>query len=93
MFLFEGSGATVGVPVEEGARVVTETAFDVTVACTLRLTNGVYRLESATHGAGYLAGEVEKRKRAGWREMVVDLPPGVRRRREFVPRCSSHQGT
>jgi hypothetical protein len=33
-----------------------------------RLTNGVDRLESATHGSGYKAGEAEKRKRAGWME-------------------------
>jgi hypothetical protein len=33
------------------------------------------------------AGEAEKRKReqAGLKKLVVDLPPGVQRRREFVP--------
>jgi hypothetical protein len=41
-------------------------AFDVTVTCTQRLTNGVNGLESATHGAGYsyqAGGEAERRGR------------------------------
>ena len=86
VFWFEGNSAAAG-GTEGGveARVVSETAFDVTVTCTQRLTNGVYGLESATHGAGYQAGEAEKRKRAGWKKLAVDLPPGVQRRREFVP--------
>jgi hypothetical protein len=32
------------------------------------------------------AGQAEKRKRAVWRKLVVvDMLPGVQRRREFVP--------
>ncbi len=41
----------------------------------------------ARGGLVYQAGEAEKRKRkrAGWRKLVVDLPPGVQRRRESMP--------
>jgi hypothetical protein len=37
--------------------------------------------------------EAEKRKRAGWRKLVVDLPPGVQRRREFVPLVFESSGS
>jgi hypothetical protein len=40
------------------------------------LTNGVYGLESAT--GTRQAGEAEKRKGAGWRKMVVDMPLEIR---------------
>jgi hypothetical protein len=80
MFWFEGGEGGGG----EREQLVTETAFDATVTCTQRLTNGVYGFESATHGAGYQAGVAENRKRAGWRTLL-DMAPGVQRRRVFVP--------
>ncbi len=86
---------------ERRARVVTEAAFDVTVACTQRLTNGFYGLSlrrtgRATRRAGRIggspgaeAGMVDTR---WWIHRGWIYHQGCRGEGSSCRWCSSHQG-